>query len=79
MRSRSWRFVAASGHLPTVFVMNPTMSTTHPGGEPRQTFLKPQEVIARYRWGRTHGYRELKKASFTRPIGGNYHLDTFIV
>jgi len=27
------------------------MPTTHPGGHPRHTFLKPQEVIARYRWG----------------------------
>jgi len=54
------------------------MSTTHPGGDPRHTFLKPQEVIARYRWGRTRGYLELKKASFPRPIGGAYRLDTLI-
>ena len=52
----------------------------HPsGGRPRHTFLKPQEVIARYRWGRTRGYLELKKAGFPRPIGGNYRLDTLIV
>ena len=59
--------------------MQPTIPTTHPGGDPRHTFLKPQEVIARYRWGRTHGYLELKKAGFPRPIGGNYRLDTLIV
>jgi hypothetical protein len=41
-------------------------------------FLKPQEVIARYRWGRTRGYLKLKKVSFPRPIGGNYRLDTLI-
>jgi hypothetical protein len=58
--------------------MKPTMATTHPGGDPRQTFLKPQEVIARYRWGRTRGYLELKKASFPRTIGGNYRLDTLV-
>jgi hypothetical protein len=56
------------------------MATTHPGGgDPFHTFLKPQEVIARYRWGRTRGYLELKKAGFPRPIGGNYRLDSLIV
>jgi hypothetical protein len=55
------------------------MPTTHPGGDPRHTFLKPQEVIARYRWGRTHGYLELREATFPRPIGGSYRLDTLIV
>jgi len=59
--------------------MQPTMPITHSGGDPRHTFLKPQEVIARYRWGRTRGYLELKKAGFPRPIGGNYRLDTLIV
>jgi len=49
------------------------------GGDPHHTFLKPQEVIARYRWGRTHGYLQLKNASFPRSIGGNYRLDTLIV
>jgi hypothetical protein len=43
--------------------MQPTMPTSHPGGDPRHTFLKPQEVIARYRLGRTRGYLELKKAT----------------
>jgi len=58
--------------------MNPTMTTTNPVGDPRHTFLKPQEVIARFRWGRTRGYLELKKPGFPRPIGGNYRLDTLI-
>jgi len=48
------------------------------GGDPRHTFLKPQEVIARYRLGRTRGYLELKKAT-SPTIGGNYRLDTLIV
>ncbi|NMM34106.1 MAG: hypothetical protein HHJ13_08920 [Phycicoccus sp.] len=46
--------------------------------DPRHTFLKSQEVIARFRWGRTRGYLELKKPGFPRPIGGNYRLDTLI-
>ena len=58
--------------------MNPTMTTTNPVGDPRHTFLKSQEVIARFRWGRTRGYLELKKPGFPRPIGGNYRLDTLI-
>src|ERR1035438_5887222 len=29
--------------------MNPTLATTHPGDDPRHTFLKPQKVIARCR------------------------------
>jgi hypothetical protein len=73
-----WRLVAAPGRLRTFLVMNPTMMTTHPAGDPRETFLKAQEVIAKYRWGRTRGYLELKKTSFPRTIGGNYRLDTLI-
>jgi hypothetical protein len=69
------RSVAPPGQLRTFLAMNPTMTTTHPVDD-RHTFLKPQEVIARYRWGRTRGYLELKKANFPRPIGGNYRLDT---
>jgi hypothetical protein len=78
-RSPGRRLVAGTGQVRTFLIMQPTMPTTHPGGDPRHTFLKPQEVIARYRWGRTHGYLELKKATFPRPIGGNYRLDTLIV
>ncbi len=78
-RSSGWQLIAATEHVRTFLVMNPTMATTHPGGDPRHTFLKSQEVIARYRWGRTRGYLELKKASFPRPIGGNYRLDTLIL
>ena len=59
--------------------MNPTKYETRPlRDDPRHTFLKSQEVIARFRWGRTRGYLELKKPGFPRPIGGNYRLDTLI-
>ena len=70
--------IDTAGRLRTFLAMNPTMTTTHPVGDPRHTFLKPQEVIARFRWGRTRGYLELKKPGFPRPIGGNYRLDTLI-
>ena len=66
------------GRHRTFPVMNSKMTTNHPMGDPRHTFLKPQEVIARYRWGRTRGYLELKKAAFPRPIGGQYRLDTLM-
>jgi hypothetical protein len=70
--------IDTAGRLRTFLAMNPTMTTTHPVGDPRHTFLKSQEVIARFRWGRTRGYLELKKPGFPRPIGGNYRLDTLI-
>jgi len=41
--------IAATEHVRTFLLMQPTMPTTHPGGDPRHTFLKPPEVIARYR------------------------------
>ncbi len=42
-------------------------------------FLTAQEVIARYGWGRTKGYRILRAEGFPRPIGGDrYRLDTLI-
>jgi hypothetical protein len=58
--------------------MNSKMTTNPPVGDARHTFPKPQEVIARYRWGRPRGYLELKKATFPRPIGAKYRLDTLI-
>ena len=42
-------------------------------------FLTALEVITRYGWGRTKGYRMLRTESFPRPIGGDrYRLDTLI-
>jgi len=68
--SSRWRSVAPTGQLRTFLAMNPTKTETQPlRDDPRHPFLKPQEVIARYRWGRTHGYLELKKPGFPRPIG----------
>lgn len=54
-------------------VVNP-----HTGGrerDPRHVFLTSKEVIDRYRWGRTKGYRELRAASFPKPVAGRYRLD----
>ncbi len=45
--------------------------------DPASVFLTALEVIARYGWGRTKGYRMLHSEGFPRPIGGDrYRLDT---
>jgi predicted DNA-binding transcriptional regulator AlpA len=42
-------------------------------------FLTAAQVITRYGWGRTKGYRVLRSAGFPRPIAGDrYRLDTLI-
>lgn len=47
--------------------------------DPASAFLTAIEVIARYGWGRTKGYRMLRSEGFPRPIGGDrYRLDTLI-
>lgn len=47
--------------------------------DPANAFLTALEVIARYGWGRTKGYRMLRSEDFPRPIGGDrYRLDTLI-
>jgi predicted DNA-binding transcriptional regulator AlpA len=47
--------------------------------DPASAFLTALEVIDRYGWGRTKGYRMLRSDSFPRPIGGDrYRLDTLI-
>lgn len=43
--------------------------------DPRHVFLTAREVIARYRWGRTKGYAQLRNQSFPRPLAGRYRLD----
>lgn len=46
---------------------------------PADAFLTAAQVIARYGWGRTKGYRVLRSAGFPRPIAGDrYRLDTLI-
>jgi hypothetical protein len=46
---------------------------------PEHTFLKAHQVIARYGWGRTKGYRMLRSEGFPIPIGGDrYRLDTLM-
>lgn len=47
--------------------------------DPASVFLTALEVIARYGWGRTMGYRMLRSDGFPRPIGGDrYRLDTLV-
>ena len=47
--------------------------------DPASAFLTALEVIARYGWGRTKGYRMLRCEGFPRPIGGDrYRLDTLV-
>lgn len=47
--------------------------------DPASAFLTALEVIARYGWGRTKGYRMLRSEGFPRPIGGDrYRLDTLV-
>lgn len=43
--------------------------------DPRHVFLTASEVIARYRWGRTKGYEQLRDQGFPRPVAGRYRLD----
>lgn len=47
--------------------------------DPRHVFLTASEVIARYRWGRTKGYQQLRSQSFPRPLAGRYRLDLLMV
>src|SRR3954468_19268110 len=47
--------------------------------DPRHVFLTAQEVILRYGWGRTYGYRMLNSTGFPRRIGDRFRLDTLIV
>ena len=49
------------------------------GVDPASAFLTSLEVIARYGWGRTKGYRMLRSEGFPRVIGGDrYRLDTLV-
>lgn len=58
-------------------VMKALRSATSPDPDhdPRHTFLTAQEVIARYRWGRTKGYKQLRSDDFPCPVAGRYRLD----
>lgn len=66
-----------------VLQLAPAVQVSAPG-QPRSAdlagaFLTALEVIARYGWGRTKGYRMLRSEGFPRPIGGDrYRLDTLI-
>src|SRR5579875_1578278 len=50
-----------------------------PALAPEHTFLSAGQVIARYGWGRTKGYRMLRTDGFPTPIGGDrYRLDALM-
>lgn len=72
---------AARARLPLVsrahlMVMTARKLPVVPGAtDPRHVFLTAGEVIARYRWGRTKGYEQLRSAAFPRPLAGRYRLD----
>lgn len=53
----------------------PTTTARGSDHDPRHTFLTAREVIARYRWGRTKGYEQLRQRDFPRPVAGRYRLD----
>lgn len=38
--------------------------------DPRHVFLSAGDVIARYGWGKTRGYRNLKDREMLPPSGG---------
>ena len=66
-----------------VLQLAPAAQTSAPGkprpADPTVAFLSALEVIARYGWGRTKGYRLLRSEGFPRPIGGDrYRLDTLV-
>jgi hypothetical protein len=56
-------------------------ATPAPPGDinPRHVFLTAKEVILRYGWGRTDGYRMLKSTGFPRRIGDRFRLDTLML
>ena len=45
---------------------------------PRDVYLKPAEVLARFDWRHSYGYRMLASAGFPQAIGGRYRLDTVL-
>lgn len=62
--------VAADDHLEGAVPLRP---------EAMHIFLTAQEVIARYGWGRTKGYRMLRSEGFPAAIGRDrYRLDALI-
>lgn len=66
---------ASRTHLTVMKATRPTTPARGSDHEPRHTFLTAREVIARYRWGRTKGYEQLRQRDFPRPVAGRYRLD----
>lgn len=57
----------------------PLDSSSEGAEVPQHSFLTALEVMARYGWGRTKGYRILHSDDFPRPIGGDrYRLDALM-
>lgn len=66
---------ATRAHLTVMKASRPSTTPRGSNHDPRHTFLTAREVIARYRWGRTKGYEQLRKVDFPRPVAGRYRLD----
>ncbi len=66
---------ATRTHLTAMKASRPTTTARGSDHDPRHTFLTAREVIARYRWGRTKGYQQLRDQNFPRPVAGRYRLD----
>lgn len=66
---------ATRAHLTGMNPSRPTSTARDSDRNPRHTFLTAREVIARYRWGRTKGYEQLRDGDFPRPVAGRYRLD----
>jgi hypothetical protein len=73
------RLVRLSGLLRTVRRMD-TITAAHgpTRTDPRDIYLKAEEVHRRYTWGRTLGYEMLRSTGFPRALGGRYRLDTLL-
>lgn len=67
--------LATRVHLTVMKASRTTTTTRDSDHDPRHTFLTAREVIARYRWGRTKGYEQLRDRDFPRPVAGRYRLD----
>ena len=63
----------AASAPPARHPVHPRLNATEP--DPRHVFLTAGEVIARYRWGRTKGYQQLRDGNFPKPVAGRYRLD----
>lgn len=79
MREESDQNPASVADRSALTVRRMTTTNTLEGPDPRHTFLSTREVIARYGWGKSQGYKHVKTPGFPRPVlGGKYRLDTLM-